>query len=177
MQINSCHVLIHFLPVFSAIFLTPHTDAVPYLPFLGLWCAFISNFSLSYIFPFPSVSVCSSLLSHYILLLSHLPPPSLSLICIYFLFPALIFPSFLMASSGDVVFLLLCLLNVLLAPSVWKMNHIQWCLMAGGNPLTDKAIFADENIDAEVVDLLATITKQFDLFQSQNSFCHDSLIS
>lgn len=87
-----------------------------------------------------SLSVCSSLLCHSIssfYLICHLP---LSLILIYFLFPALCFPFFLMAFSGDVGFLVVFLLNVLLAPSVWKLNYRQWCVIGGvwSSPLTQR---------------------------------------
>lgn len=121
-----------------------------------------------------SVSVCSSLLFHTIssfYLICCLPH---SLILIYFLFPALCFPSFLRASSGDVVFLVRFLLNVLLAPSVWKMNHRQWCVMGGSrlSPCIYRwGCFRWWKYLCRVY-LLTTVKKKFDLFQAPNSFCH-----
>lgn len=52
-----------------------------------------------------------------------------------------------------------------------------WGALPSHPAFTDKAVFADENIEAEVAYLLTTVKKKFDLFRAPNSFCHESIVN
>lgn len=160
--------------------------AVPYLPFLGLWCAFISDFSLSYVFP-SSLCICVfiSFMSQFILILililSHLPPP-LTLRYSYLLFSFQLSafhlswwpPVGMLASSFS--FSQMCYWHLVLEKWttedwVWQERASPlllcvygWCCIRWWKLMQSLLILCQH-------DALATVTTKIDLFQAPNCTC------